>query len=64
MLIYILSRSENLYSTKRLVAAGLEAGHDIKVYNHRAAAYFGLGEFVKSEADLIKVEQIKKNSTK
>lgn len=34
MLIYILSRSENLYSTKRLVAAGLEAGHDIKVYNH------------------------------
>ena len=34
MLIYILSRSENLYSTRRLVIAGKKAGHDIKVYNH------------------------------
>lgn len=34
MLIYILSRNENLYSTKQLVVAGQKAGHEIKVYNH------------------------------
>jgi ribosomal protein S6--L-glutamate ligase len=34
MLIYILSRNENLYSTARLIEAGKQAGHDIKVYNH------------------------------
>ena len=34
MLIYILSRNENLYSTNRFVKAGQKAGHTIKVYNH------------------------------
>ena len=34
MLIYILSRNENLYSTSRLIKAGQNAGHEIKVYNH------------------------------
>ena len=34
MLIYILSRNENLYSTSRLIDAGKKAGHIIKVYNH------------------------------
>ena len=34
MLIYILSRNENLYSTARLIAAGQKAGHTIEVYNH------------------------------
>ena len=34
MLIYILSRNENLYSTARLIEAGRMAGHTIEVYNH------------------------------
>ena len=34
MLIYILSRNENLYSTSRLIEAGKKRGHTIKVYNH------------------------------
>ena len=34
MLIYILSRNENLYSTKQLILAGKKAGHTIKIYNH------------------------------
>jgi ribosomal protein S6--L-glutamate ligase len=34
MLIYILSRNENLYSTARLIEAGRKAGHIIEVYNH------------------------------
>jgi len=34
MLIYILSRNENLFSTARLIEAGKKRGHTIKVYNH------------------------------
>lgn len=34
MLIYILSRNENLYSTSRLIEAGKKRGHTIEVYNH------------------------------
>jgi len=34
MLIYILSRNENLFSTSRLIEAGKKRGHQIKVYNH------------------------------
>lgn len=34
MLIYILSRNENLFSTSRLIEAGKKRGHTIEVYNH------------------------------
>jgi len=34
MLIYILSRNENLFSTARLIEAGKKRGHTIKVYDH------------------------------
>ena len=34
MLIYILSRNENLYSTSRLIEAGKKRGHTIEIYNH------------------------------
>ena len=34
MKIAILSRNQNLYSTSRLVAAGEERGHDIRVVDH------------------------------
>jgi ribosomal protein S6--L-glutamate ligase len=34
MNIAILSRNPNLYSTKRLVEAGLERGHDVRVIDH------------------------------
>lgn len=34
MLIYILSRNENLFSTARLIEAGKKRGHTIKVYSH------------------------------
>ena len=34
MLIYILSRNENLYSTSRILDEGKKAGHKIKVINH------------------------------
>jgi len=34
MLIYILSRNENLFSTSRLIEGGEKRGHTIKVYNH------------------------------
>ena len=35
MKIAILSTNRNLYSTKRLVEAGLERGHDMPVINHK-----------------------------
>jgi ribosomal protein S6--L-glutamate ligase len=35
MKIGILSRNRNLYSTKRLVEAGKERGHDVSVINHK-----------------------------
>lgn len=34
MKIVILSRTENLYSTKRLVEAGIKRGHDVEVIDH------------------------------
>ena len=34
MLVYILSRGPNLYSTKRLLEAGLKRGWDIKVIDY------------------------------
>lgn len=34
MRIAILSRNRNLYSTRRLLEAGLQAGHDIRVIDH------------------------------
>lgn len=34
MKIVVLSRNKNLYSTKRLVAAGLERGHEMLVLDH------------------------------
>ena len=34
MLIYILSRNENLFSTSRLIEAGKVKGHQIKIFNH------------------------------
>jgi ribosomal protein S6--L-glutamate ligase len=34
MTIYILSTNPNLYSTKRLLSACLDAGHDARVINH------------------------------
>jgi ribosomal protein S6--L-glutamate ligase len=32
--IAILSRNRNLYSTRRLLEAGLRAGHDVRVIDH------------------------------
>ncbi len=34
MRIAILSRNKNLYSTRRLMEAGLQAGHDVRVVDH------------------------------
>ena len=34
MRLAILSRNKNLYSTRRLMEAGLQAGHDIRVVDH------------------------------
>ncbi|MEM7101165.1 MAG: 30S ribosomal protein S6--L-glutamate ligase [Pseudomonadota bacterium] len=34
MRIAILSRNKNLYSTRRLLEAGLQAGHDVRVIDH------------------------------
>ena len=34
MLIYLLSRSENLYSTKRIVQAGISKKHNVRVINY------------------------------
>ena len=34
MRIAILSRNKNLYSTRRLLEAGLQAGHDVRVVDH------------------------------
>lgn len=34
MLIYILSRNPELYSTDRLIEAGVDAGHEIRIINH------------------------------
>lgn len=34
MLIYVLSRNENLYSTSRIIVAGRKAGHEMRVINH------------------------------
>lgn len=34
MIIYILSRNENLYSTSRILEEGKKAGHQISVINH------------------------------
>lgn len=35
MKIAVLSTNTNLYSTRRLVEAGIERGHDMPVYNHK-----------------------------
>ena len=35
MNIGVLSTNKNLYSTKRLVEAGEERGHDVRVIHHR-----------------------------
>ena len=35
MKIAVLSTNPNLYSTKRLVEAGLERGHEMPIYNHK-----------------------------
>ncbi len=34
MRIAILSRNKNLYSTRRLLEAGLQAGHDVRIIDH------------------------------